>query len=143
MKAILILCLVCFTFSYWGPAGNDKFSTSSRSCQNDSYTPDSLSDCVDLNLYNETTKTYYDKCCFIWVQFVGFTSQGCQPLTAEEYLDIVETKRKIEKSLENELKNGDYVSNPEGYSAKVYQLDCSSSYVKFLSFASILLALLF
>ena len=74
--------------------------------------------------------------------WIHISSQGCQPLTAEEYLDIVETKRKIEKNLEKELKNGDYVSNPEGYSAKVYQLDCSSSYVKFLSFASILLALI-
>ena len=141
MKSILIFSLICFSLSIWGPADKAAHPTSDTPCFEAE--ADSLSDCVDLNLYNETTKTYYDKCCFIRVQFIWFTSQGCQPLTAEEYLDIVETKRKIEKNLEKELKNGDYVSNPEGYSAKVYQLDCSSSYVKFLSFASILLELLF
>ena len=144
MKAILILCLVCFTFSYWGPAGNDKFSTSSRSCKNDSYTPDSLSDCVDLNLYSG--RRYYDRCCFVRMVLLGTPDRSCVPLTEEKYLDIVQTKEDLEKQFDEAylepFREMGLIKNTEGYHTKIYQIDCASSYIKLVSIAITLMALL-
>ena len=54
---------------------------------------------------------------------------SCASLTEEQYLDIAFTMRFVEQ------KYGDN-------KMKVYQLDCSSSYFKIASIASVLLALL-
>ena len=136
MKTILLLCLVCLAFSNLGPAANEKHSNYNMFC-NDENDAESLSDCVDLNLYDG--EKYYDRCCFIRSQQLGTPAQGCQALTAEQYLDIVETKKKLEKEADQILKE----EVGEGYHTKIYQIDCASSYIKFLSIASILLALLF
>ena len=104
---------------------------------NDENDAESLSDCVDLNLYDG--EKYYDRCCFIRSQQLGTPAQGCQALTAEQYLDIVETKKKLEKEADQILKE----EVGEGYHTKIYQIDCSSSVIKFFSFATIFLALLF
>ena len=71
--------------------------------------------------------------------------QGCEPLTEEEYLDIVETKKKKEKEATDAFRANmsEYETSTEGYYTKIYQIDCSSSVIKFFSFATIFLALLF
>ena len=51
----------------------------------------------------------------------------CAAVTEEEYLDIAETLRRVEKELEDGMKE--------------YQLYCFSSYLKFVSIANVLLAL--
>ena len=137
MKTILLLCLVCFAFSNLGPAANEKHSSSGISCNSEDVEAESVSDCVDLNLYDG--EKYYDRCCFIRSQQLGTPAQGCQALTEEQYLDIVETKKKLEKEADQILKE----EVGEGYHTKIYQIDCASSYIKFLSIASILLALHF
>ena len=50
MKTILILSLVCLTFSVWGPVDKIKNSQTDDVCDPNYTDPDSLSDCVDLNL---------------------------------------------------------------------------------------------
>ena len=68
-----------------------------------------------------------------------------EPLTEEEYLDIVETKKKKEKEATDAFRANmsEYETSTEGYYTKIYQIDCSSSVIKFFSFATIFLALLF
>ena len=61
---------------------------------------------------------------------------GCFSLNEDEYLDIAETMRKIEQGDKNVWV---YDNIPE---SKVYQLDCHSTFVKVLTGASILLALI-
>ena len=75
-------------------------------------------------------------------------STECKALTEEEYLDIVQTKKDLEKYYDERYRDEMIPilfdeTNTEGYSTKIYQIDCSSSYIKFLSITSILLALLF
>ena len=139
MKTILILSLVCLTFSVWGPVDKIKNSQTSESCNPGYTTPDSLSDCVDLNLKvtdEDTGKTHYaDRCCFLRIQGNGNLLNLCYPLTEEQYLDITERIRQLEDECSSSL--------DEGKRCKIYQLDCSASNVKFLSFAILLLALLF
>ena len=61
---------------------------------------------------------------------------GCIGLSEENYLDTTETIRKME--------NGDReIWTREASNAKVYQLDCFSSFIKNLPIASILLLALF
>ena len=60
---------------------------------------------------------------------------GCFSLTEEQYMDIFEAMKGIEDGKRA------YWLAPAG--AKVYQLDCSSSYIKILSFTMVLLALIF
>ena len=136
MKTILLLCLVCLAFSNLGPAANEKHSNYNMFC-NDENDAESLSDCVDLNLYDG--EKYYDRCCFIRSQQLGTPAQGCQALTEEQYLDIVETKKKLEKEADQILKE----EVGEGYHTKIYQIDCASSYIKLVSIAITLMALLF
>ena len=138
MKTILFFCLICFAFSNLGPAANEKHSNYETFC-NDNEDAESLSECVDLNLYNEDEKRYYDRCCFIRSLQLGKSAKGCLALTEDEYLDIVETKRKLEEEVDKILKE----NVGEGYHTKIYQIDCSSSYIKFFTIATILLALLF
>ena len=144
MKTILILSLVCLTFSVWGPVDKIKNSQTSESCNPGYTTPDSLSDCVDLNLQltnEDTGKTEYaDRCCFMRFQYYGKSTKSCVPLTEELYMDITDTIRKLEDDCTKELYED---SNIEGGRCKIYQLDCAASNIKFLSFAILLLALLF
>ena len=133
MKKTLLLFLLCISFTNqsFGPTEKRR-ADSSGSC---SGTPDSTSDCVDLKL----SGYLHEKCCLIRYQKEGGEVKECIPLTAEEYLDIVEYKRKYEDK--DYVVNYKYVS--EGQRIKVYEINCSSSYIKFLTFASILFALLF
>ena len=138
MKTILILSLVCLTFSVWGPVDKIKNSQTDDVCEPDLTDPDSLSDCVDLKLkVTEKGKTRYaDRCCFLRIQRNGNLYNLCYPLTEEHYLDITERIRQLEDQCSSSL-------DEEGKRCKIYQLDCSASNVKFLSFAILLLALLF
>ena len=140
MKTILIFSLICFTLSVWGPVDKIKNSNSERTCG--LTLPDSLSDCVDLNLKFELDdgKTRYaDRCCFLRYQNNGVETKRCFPLKEEHYMDITESIRQLEDQCTEE-ENGE---NEEGKRCKIYQLDCAASNIKFLSFAILLLALLF
>ena len=149
MKTILILSLICFgltvTDDEKGPAYNLKHSQSEEFCIDynpflsgevwtDAFAPGGVSDCVDLLLWNG--ERYYDRCCYIRFQLEGDMHGGCIGLSEEHYLDITETIRRIEAGDKNLWTSG-------SANSKVYQLDCDSSYLKFLSIASILLALIF
>ena len=57
-------------------------------------------------------------------------------LTQEKLIDITETIRKME--------DGDRdIWTREGANSRIYQIDCSSSYVKYMSFAIIAFICLF
>ena len=139
MKTILIFSLICFTLSVWGPVDKIKNSNTEDVCDPLTATANSLSDCVDLNLKvtdEDTGKTHYaDRCCFLRIQGNGNLLNLCYPLTEEQYLDITERIRQLEDECSSSL--------DEGKRCKIYQLDCSASNIKFLSFAILLLALLF
>ena len=143
MKTILILSLVCLTFSVWGPVDKIKNSQTGTACLS-KYDPDSLSDCVDLNLKvtdEDTGKNEYaDRCCFIRYQYYGNSRKSCIPLTEEMYMDITETIRRLEDEWSKGINEN---LNTEGIRLKIYQLDCAASNIKFLSFAILLLALFF
>ena len=136
MKTILIFSLICFTLSVWGPVDKIKNSNSGEECLKFGGV-ESLSECVDLNLKVEIDgKTRYaDRCCFVRYQKEGKITNMCVPLPEEEYLDITEAIKGFEKSFDDD--------STDGKDVKVYQFDCAASYIKFLSFASLLLALLF
>ena len=150
MKTILIFSLICFTFSIWGPA--EEAARTGKFCESSKNDPESSSDCVDLSLYGQARfkneKKYFDRCCFVRFQLFGIEDKECRALTEEEYLDIVETKKNMEKEYDENYRD-EFAplfgggTNTEGYRTKIYQIDCASSYIKFLSIASILLALLF
>ena len=142
MKTILILSLVCLTFSVWGPVDKIKNSQTDDVCDPYYTDPDSLSDCVDLSLnyQNDNGKVRYaDRCCFLRYQNNGVETKRCFPLKEEYYMDITESIRQLEDQCTEE-ENGE---NEEGKRCKIYQLDCAASNIKFLSFAILLLALLF
>ena len=125
MKAILILSLVCLTFSVWGPVDKIKNSNSEHSCVEYNYygEPDSLSDCVDLSLnyQNDNGKVRYaDRCCFVRYQNNGAETKMCFPLKEELYMDIVESKRQLEDVC-SRYNNG--TLKPEGKRWKIYQFD--------------------
>ena len=151
MKTILIISLICFAFSIWGPAEEAAHPSLGTFCdiQTD---PVSSSDCVDLYLYGQANfkneKKYYDRCCYVKFQLYGIEDAECRALTQEQYLDIVETKKNMEKEYDKYYRDeaipiyyGE--TSTEGYRTKIYQIDCASSYIKFLSIDSILLALHF
>ena len=150
MKTILIFSLICFTFSIWGPA--EEAARTGKFCESSKNDPESSSDCVDLSLYGQARfkneKKYFDRCCFVRFQLFGIGGLQCRALTEEQYLDIVETKKNMEKEYDENYRD-EFAplfgggTNTEGYRTKIYQIDCASSYIKFLSIASILLALLF
>ena len=158
MKAILLFSLVCFAVStiipddLKGPAVNPKHTESYAFCnilsawQADSgqwldeieyrAIPSGVSDCVDSLLWDSDKNKYYDRCCYVRLQLNGVMHGGCIGLSEEQYLDITETIRRME--------NGDKkIWTTEATGAKVYQLDCSSSYLRLLSVATLLLALIF
>ena len=141
MKSILIFSLVCFTFCVWGPADKIANSNSNSSCNPlPIFTPpESLSECVDrkLNVLNN----YFDRCCYVRYQYDGQMGTKCVPLKEENYLDITQTIREFEENYKSLFAEEDV--DIEGKQCKVYQFDCSSSNIKFLFIASLLLALLF
>ena len=158
MKSILLFSLLCFALSTTisddlkGPAVNPKHTESYAFCNllsawqadssdwldNDSNRaiPSGASDCVDSLLWDSDKNKYYDRCCYVRLQLNGVMHGGCIGLSEEQYLDITETIIRME--------NGDKkIWTTEATGAKVYQLDCSSSYLRLLSVATLLLALIF
>ena len=102
----------------------------------DGLIPQGVSDCVDTLMWDKYEGRYYDRCCYVRFQLQGKMHGGCIALTEEQFSDISESIRKME--------NGDkkyWVTQATG--SKIYQLDCNSSYLKILSLASIILALVF
>ena len=136
-----------------GPAYNYKNQGSTKSCveygvydneggfRDDTLSstdiPAGVSDCVDLLLYDyKYTNKYYDHCCYVRFQYQGNMHAGCVPLMEEDYLDTTITKKRMEEGDKRFWPS--FLAN-----AKIYQLDCVSSYLKALSFTSILLLALF
>ena len=155
MNKILLLSLLSLVVSVSddlkGPAVNPKHDEATEFCVkyfpwdedvnkwydefNDEI-PNGVSDCVDTLMWDEYEGRYYDRCCYVRFQLKGVMHAGCIALTEDQYLDISESIRRME--------NGDkeyWVTEAKG--SKIYQLDCNSSYLKLLSFASIILALIF
>ncbi len=98
--------------------------------------PGGVSDCIDLQLWSTKKNQYYDKCCYVRFQKDGIMHAGCVGLTQEKLIDITETIRKME--------DGDRdIWTREGANSRIYQIDCSSSYVKYMSFAIIAFICLF
>ena len=98
--------------------------------QDDARVPSGVSDCIDLQLWSSEKNQYYDKCCYVRFQKDGVMHAGCVGLAQEQLIDITETIKKME--------NGDRsIWTREGANTKIYQLDCSSSYIKYVSFAFI------
>ena len=92
--------------------------------------PSGVSDCIDLQLWSSYKNQYFDKCCYVRFQKDGVMHAGCVGLAQEQLIDITETIKKME--------NGDRsIWTREGANTKIYQLDCSSSYIKYVSFAFI------
>ena len=166
MKKILFLCLICmFNFSSIsdddkGPAINPKHYDSENFCydyyayQQYNYTtnelldtpywldnesneniPMGVSDCVDALLWDPYKDRYNDRCCYIRLRVNGEMHAGCIGLTEEQFMDTSETMRRIEAGDKN-------LWTSATKDAKVYQLDCASTYIKILSFASFLVAFL-
>ena len=154
MKKILILALICIAIvqndddieedvleKIKGPAYNIKHPNSKASCAIGDWQDNvnGVSDCVDNLLYDLSTGIYFDHCCYIRYQKDGDMHSDCIGLTEESFLDTTITIKRLEKgdrslSREFALKTAN---------SKIYQLDCYSSYLKSLSFASILLLALF
>jgi len=98
--------------------------------------PGGVSDCIDLQLWNSHDKYYFDKCCYVRFQKDGIMHAGCVGLAQEQLIDITETIRKME--------DGDRgIWTREGANSRIYQIDCSSSYIKYMSFAIIAFICLF
>ena len=159
MKKLLFITLIYFAASVTtldekkiGPAYNYKNQGSTKSCidygvydgsgefRDDSLSsteiPAGVSDCVDLLLYDTNQEKYYDHCCYVRFQYQGNMHAACIPLMEEDYLDTTVTIKRMEDGDRRIWSSG--LAN-----SKIYQLDCISSYLKALSFTSILLLALF
>ena len=149
MDKYLLLCLISVVISATteDPAVNKKHPESPNYCveyfpYDEDYEtyccteggPSGVSDCVDNQLWDKYDGRYYERCCYIRFQLKGYMYSGCFELTEEQYLDITESIKGIEEG------RSAYWLSPAG--AKVYQLDCSSSYIKILSSICILVALI-
>ena len=98
--------------------------------------PSGVSDCIDLQLWDSRNNRYYDKCCYVRFQKDGVMHAGCVGLAQEQLIDITETIKRME--------DGDRgIWTRDGYNSKIYQLDCSSSYIKYVSLAFIAFICLF
>ena len=153
MKKILFLTFICIAIAVddtdeleaiRGPASNLKHPNSIYSCHNESWYDKviGVSDCVDHLLYDTDRYDrymYYDHCCFIRYQKDGDMHSDCIGLTEENYLDTTITIKRLEKG-DRSLSR--YFAS-RTINSKIYQLDCFSSYLKSISFASILLLALF
>lgn len=155
MKKLLFITLIYFVATVadedaLGPAYNIKNANADYSCSDryvfsgDSFrddvdggfTPGGVSDCVDLLLWDQSLNKYYDRCCYVRFQYQGNMHAGCVGLSEEDYLDTTVTIKRME--------DGDRrIWSSKAANSKIYQLDCISSYLKTLSFASILLLALF
>ena len=95
-----------------------------------------LSECVDLDLRStKGINAYYARCCYVRFQVDGDMHHGCIGLTQDQFSDTTETIDKMEK--------GDTsIWSVPSTNLKIYQLDCSSSYLKFISLAIVLIGLL-
>jgi hypothetical protein len=99
--------------------------------------PGGVSDCVDLYLWNSAKGKYFDKCCYIRFQKAGKMHAGCIGLSQENYNDIAETIRRMELGDKT-------IWTARGINSKIYQLDCGSSYFKYITLAAVFfMALLF
>lgn len=99
--------------------------------------PGGVSDCVDLYLWNSAKEKYFDKCCYIRFQKEGRMHAGCVGLSQENYNDIAETIRRMEQGDKT-------IWTRRGSNSKIYQLDCGSSYFKYITLAAVFfMALLF
>jgi hypothetical protein len=161
MKKFLFITLIYLAASAttedetkFGPAYNYKNQGASYSCTDRSvysdvsdqlrddntdgseFIPGGVSDCVDLLLWDVKQQKYFDRCCYVRFQYQGNMHAGCIPLMEEDYLDTTVTIKRME--------DGDRRFWPSFLAnSKIYQLDCISSYLKALSFTSILLLALF
>ena len=100
------------------------------------FVPNGPSDCVDLHLWSPKNNKYFDRCCYVRFQIKGKMHAGCVGLVQEYVNDSTETIRRMEK--------GDKaIWTTAAANSKIYQLDCSSKYLKYISFASILILGLF
>ena len=154
MKNILTICLICFALSETvfedekGPAYNIKHAQSDRLCHDNSTgIPTGVSDCVDSLLWISELDRYADRCCYMRYQKNGEMFARCIALTEVQYMDISETMRRFEKgeALTKKYFSKDDVAyglESEFENSKIYQLDCASSYLKLISIASALFALL-
>jgi len=149
MKKILLLAFICIaialdvdeTEDLKGPAANLKHPNSQYSCQDEAWhdTVIGVSDCVDRLLYDTERGIYYDHCCYIRYQKDGDMHSDCIGLTEENFLDTTITMKRLEKG--DRSLSRYFALKTAG--SKIYQIDCFSSYLKSLSFASILLLALF
>ena len=153
MKTIVFLLFAClfscvllshdafYTQQSDGTACKDYFIGSRMSRNNTEQSlvedtdPFSKSDCVDKYLGDTYLRgaPFYDHCCYVRAQKEGTFYHGCIGLKEAEYLDIKETIDEIEKG-----RHRKYMMMEN---SKIYELLCSSSYIKFSLIA--LLALLF
>ena len=105
--------------------------------ENQGNLPGGVSDCVDLYLWNSEKGKYFDKCCYIRFQKEGRMHAGCVGLSQENYNDIAETIRRMEQGDKS-------IWTRRGSNSKIYQLDCGSSYFKYITLAAVFfMALLF
>ena len=155
-QIILLLSIIYFTCSLntlheerLGPAHNvedrgentpscsDRYVIKDDKWLDDSSTdfvPYGVSDCVDLHLWSESKKKYYDRCCYVRFQIDGEMHAGCVGLSQENLNDSTETIKRMQR--------GDraiWTRSAEG--SKIYQLDCNSSFLKYFYLASLLLCL--
>ena len=95
-----------------------------------------VSGCIDLKLYNNRTKKYFDKCCYVRFMKEGEMYGGCVGLYRDNIIDITETIRRMEEGDRN-------IWTRYGANSKIYELDCKASYTKFFTVVFVLLSLLF
>ena len=95
-----------------------------------------VSGCVDLNLYSENKKKYFDKCCYIRTMIQGSMYGGCIGIMRNHFTDITDTITKMERGDKNIWTS--YANN-----SKIYELNCNSSYLQSLALVFALLSLLF
>lgn len=158
MKKLLFITLIYFAATATtvdeeklGPAYNYKNEGAEYSCEDryvfdedgnfrddssSGFVPAGVSDCVDLLLWSTNKNRYFDHCCYVRFQYLGNMHAGCVGLSEENYLDSTVTIKRME--------DGDRsIWSSKAANSKIYQLDCISSYLKALSFTSILLLALF
>ena len=133
MEKLLYVLLISITIAeVIGQPYNAKNKETEGSCIPFSSNPGGVSDCIDLQIsFGEKN---YDHCCYMRYQHEGIMDATCIPLKEENYLDIVDYKRRFQKgdeTLEYSIKN-----------SKIYDIDCFSSYLKVFGIY-LLLALLF
>ena len=155
MNKVLLLSLLSLVISVSddlkGPAVNPKHNEATEFCvtyfpwdedvnqwydEFNTEIPNGVSDCVDTLMWDKYDNRYYDRCCYVRFQLKGVMHAGCIALTEDQYLDISESIIRMEHGVKQF-----WVTEAKG--SKIYQLDCNSTYLKLLSFASIILALIF